>query len=88
MPAPLVQATVIAVIKEQLSAMTFEDPQTHAQFHPTGPMIEQLSQAMGKALFKILKEQVLIGTNPGQPVQVSTGSGTGTTIGPGTGVIQ
>lgn len=95
MPGPLIEPAVIAEIKTQLANMEFVIPifdqqghQTGTQtIHPMGPMIEQLSNALGTAIFNILKQQVLIQvtTDPDQAVQVNPTTGTGFTVSPGTG---
>jgi hypothetical protein len=47
-----------------------------------------IADAIGDAIFDILKNQVLIQVHGGQPVQVNTGTGTGSTLPFGTGTVE
>lgn len=88
-PGPLDIGNVIGEVKSQLQGMTFTvtiPGQPSQQVHPTGPMVEQMSNALGTAIFNILKQQLLI--NVQTAVTVSTPAGPGAGTGLGTGVVE
>jgi hypothetical protein len=55
---------------------------------PSNGSILVLADAMAEALVDVLKNQVLVSVAGGQPVQVNTGTGTGTTLPQGSGTIK
>lgn len=69
MPGPLIEASVIARIKQKLSNMEFDSPvfdgngvQTGTtKVHANGPMVDQMSKAVGEAFFEILKDIDIVG---------------------------
>lgn len=63
MPAPLSQELVVEEVRARLLEMTFTVPNDDGStsvVHPSGAGMDQLSAALGKAIFNILKQQVQI----------------------------
>jgi hypothetical protein len=68
-----------------------KDAQGHEQIVKPDPVNNNLlpmAQAIADWAFNLLTVETQVVTNPGQPTQVDTATGTGATIGPGTGSLK